>query len=168
METFRKILSTAVEGGASDVHLKIGCADCLSHQPAPGGGGWPATPRKNGWNMVVNSILPRHHKAHIEELREVDFSYFMPGVGRFRTNCLPSAGPVLSGHAVCQNPGSLLRGTGPAAPIAANRRKPARHCPARRLDRLRQIHHAGRHGRTHQRQQPQTHHHPRRPHRIRL
>jgi twitching motility protein PilT len=78
MDTFRKILLTAVQGGASDVHLKIGC---------------PIVFRINRrLEMVVNNILPRHHKAHIEELREVDFSYFMPGVGRFRTNCFHQRG----------------------------------------------------------------------------
>ena len=91
MDTFRKILSTAVEGGASDVHLKIGCPIVfrINRRLVVVEGPMPT---EEWMEMVVNSILPRHHKAHIEELREVDFSYFMPGVGRFRTNCFHQRG----------------------------------------------------------------------------
>ncbi len=91
MDTFRKILSTAVEGGASDVHLKIGCPIVfrINRRLVVVDG---PLPTEEWMETVVNSILPRHHKAHIEELREVDFSYFMPGVGRFRTNCFHQRG----------------------------------------------------------------------------
>jgi twitching motility protein PilT len=91
MDTFRKILSTAVQGGASDVHLKIGCPIVfrINRRLVVVEGPMPT---EEWMEMVVNSILPRHHKAHIEQLREVDFSYFMPGVGRFRTNCFHQRG----------------------------------------------------------------------------
>ncbi|MGA2541184.1 MAG: PilT/PilU family type 4a pilus ATPase [Verrucomicrobiota bacterium] len=91
MDTFRKILSTAVEGGASDVHLKIGAPIIfrINRRLVVVDGPFPTA---EWMEMVVGNILPRHHKAHIEETREVDFSYFMPGVGRFRTNCFHQRG----------------------------------------------------------------------------
>ena len=91
METFRKILATAVQGGASDVHLKIGAPIVfrINRRLVVVEGPCPA---EEWMNMVVENILPRHHKARIEELREVDFSYFMPGIGRFRTNVFHQRG----------------------------------------------------------------------------
>src|SRR5579862_7245327 len=85
MELFNKILSTAVEGGASDVHLKIGAPIIfrINRRLVVVEGPYPT---EEWMDMVVENILPRHHKTHIEETREVDFSYFLPGVGRFRTN----------------------------------------------------------------------------------
>ena len=91
METFRKILATAVQGGASDVHLKIGAPIVfrINRRLVVVDGPCPA---EEWMNRVVENILPRHHKARIEELREVDFSYFMPGIGRFRTNLFQQRG----------------------------------------------------------------------------
>jgi twitching motility protein PilT len=91
MDTFRKILATAVEGGASDVHLKIGSPIIfrINRRLVVVEG---PTPTEEWMNMVVENILPRHHKTHIDELREIDFSYFLPGVGRFRTNCFHQRG----------------------------------------------------------------------------
>jgi twitching motility protein PilT len=91
METFHKILKTAVDGGASDVHLKVGSPIIfrISRRLVVVEG---PQPTEEWMNMVVENILPRHHKAHIESLREVDFSYFFPGVGRFRTNVFHQRG----------------------------------------------------------------------------
>ena len=91
METFRKILSTAVGGGASDVHLKVGSPIIfrINRKLIVVEGPYPT---EDWMNMVVDNILPRHHKKHIEEEREVDFSYFLPGTGRFRTNCFHQRG----------------------------------------------------------------------------
>ena len=91
METLRKILSTAVQGGASDVHLKIGAPIIFRINRRLVVVDGPC-PTEDWMEMVVGNILPRHHKVHIEETREVDFSYFMPGVGRFRTNCFHQRG----------------------------------------------------------------------------
>jgi len=91
MDTFRKILAAAVEGVASDVHLKIGAPIVfrINRRLVVVEGPYPT---EEWMEMVVGNILPRHHKARIEEAREVDFSYFMPGVGRFRTNCFHQRG----------------------------------------------------------------------------
>ena len=91
MEMFHRILKTAVEGGASDVHLKIGTPVVfrISRQliaiecPHP----------TNDWmNNVVERITPEHLKKRVEEEREADFSYFVPEIGRFRTNVFQQRG----------------------------------------------------------------------------
>src|SRR5207302_1073725 len=43
-------------------------------------------------NKVVDTIVPRHLKKRLEEDHEIDFSYFLPGVGRFRTNLFQQRG----------------------------------------------------------------------------
>jgi twitching motility protein PilT len=91
MDTFHRILQTAIDGGASDVHVKVGSPivfrinrQLLAIQaPMP----------TNEWiNNVVENIVPRHLKKRLEEDHEVDFSYFVPGVGRFRTNLFQQRG----------------------------------------------------------------------------
>jgi twitching motility protein PilT len=85
MELFNKILKTAVDGGASDVHLKIGTPVIfrinreLIAVDAP-------FPTADWMNKVVETITPPHLKKRLDEEREVDFSYFVPDIGRFRTN----------------------------------------------------------------------------------
>jgi twitching motility protein PilT len=85
MELFHKILKTAVEGGASDVHLKIGTAVVfrinreLIAVDAP-------FPTLEWMNKIVEAIAPAHLKKRLDEEREIDFSYFVPEIGRFRTN----------------------------------------------------------------------------------
>jgi twitching motility protein PilT len=91
MELFNKILKTAVDGGASDIHIKVGTPvifrisrelisiDC----PIP----------TNEWlNNVVEKMTPIHMKKKLEDDREVDFSYNLAGAGRFRTNIFQQRG----------------------------------------------------------------------------
>ena len=37
-------------------------------------------------NKIVEAITPEHLKKRLNEEREIDFSYYIPNVGRFRTN----------------------------------------------------------------------------------
>jgi len=91
MELFHRILQTAIDGGASDVHLKIGgpVVFRINRQliaiQAP-------TPAADWMEKVVTGMVPRHLKRRLEEEREIDFSYFVPGVGRFRTNLFQQRG----------------------------------------------------------------------------
>jgi twitching motility protein PilT len=91
MDIFYKILQTAVDGGASDVHLKVGGAVIfrINRQlvaiQAP-------VPTEEWINEVVEAIVPRHAKKRLDEDREVDFSYHVPGVARFRTNVFQQKG----------------------------------------------------------------------------
>lgn len=85
MELFRKILKTAVDGGASDVHLKVGSPVIfrINRELIAVDAPFPT----NEWmHKVVETITPAHLKKRLDEEREVDFSYFVPEIGRFRTN----------------------------------------------------------------------------------
>jgi twitching motility protein PilT len=91
MELFHRILTTAIEGGASDVHVKIGTSIIfrINRQlvaiEAP-------TPTLEWMNKVVAAITPTHLKRRLDEEREIDFSYYVPGIGRFRTNLFQQRG----------------------------------------------------------------------------
>ncbi len=91
MELFHRILKLAADGGASDIHIKIGTPVIfrISRQlvaiECP-------IPSAEWLNMVVKNITPPHLTKRLEEEREVDFSYFEPGTGRFRTNLFQQRG----------------------------------------------------------------------------
>src|SRR6266513_3767343 len=91
MEMFQRILKTAVEGGASDVHLKIGTPVIFRINRQLIAIECPL-PTEEWVNKIVDQILPAHLKLKIEEEREADFSYFIPGIGRFRTNLFQQRG----------------------------------------------------------------------------
>jgi len=91
MELFHRILETAVKGHASDVHIKPGGPiifrihqDLIPIEAPMPTGEWVSN--------IVEHIVPKHFKKRLEEDREVDFSYFYPGIGRFRTNCFQQRG----------------------------------------------------------------------------
>jgi twitching motility protein PilT len=85
MELFNKILKTAVDGGASDIHLKIGTPVIfrINRELIAVDSPFPTV---DWMNKVVEAIAPAHLKKRLDEEREIDFSYFVPEVGRFRTN----------------------------------------------------------------------------------
>ncbi|NCC59335.1 MAG: PilT/PilU family type 4a pilus ATPase [Verrucomicrobiae bacterium] len=91
MELFKRILKTAVDGEASDVHVKVGGpiifrihGDLVAVE-AP-------IPTEEWMNRVVEGIVPPHAKKKLDVEREADFSYFIPGTGRFRTNVFQQRG----------------------------------------------------------------------------
>jgi twitching motility protein PilT len=85
MELLKIFLKPAFAGGASDIHLKIGTPVIfrinreLIAVDAP-------FPTLDWMNKIVEAIAPAHLKRRLDEEREIDFSYFIPEVGRFRTN----------------------------------------------------------------------------------
>jgi twitching motility protein PilT len=91
MQLFHRILQTAIEGGASDVHLKIGAPVIfrINRQlvaiEAP-------SPTEEWMNKVVEGMTPVHLRKRLEAEREIDFSYYIPGTGRFRTNLFQQRG----------------------------------------------------------------------------
>ncbi|MDB6022040.1 MAG: Twitching mobility protein [Pedosphaera sp.] len=91
MELFHRILKLAVDGGASDIHVKVGTPVIfrISRQlvaiECP-------LPTEEWMNNVVKGITPVHLQKRLEEEREVDFSYYEPGTGRFRTNLFQQRG----------------------------------------------------------------------------
>ncbi len=91
MEIFHRILQTAIEGGASDVHIKIGGPIIFRINRQLVAIQCP-TPTDEWMNKVVTEMVPRHAIKRLEEDREVDFSYHVPGIGRFRTNVFQQKG----------------------------------------------------------------------------
>ena len=91
MELFHKILKTAVAGEASDVHIKIGAPVVYRIHRELLAAECPH-PTDEWMNNVVAHIVPAHLKTRLEHDREVDFSYFEPGIGRFRTNLFQQRG----------------------------------------------------------------------------
>jgi twitching motility protein PilT len=91
MEIFQRILKTAVEGGASDVHLKTGTAVIFRINRQLIAIECPA-PTDEWMNMIVKNITPNHLRQKLDEQREIDFSYFVPSIGRFRTNVFQQRG----------------------------------------------------------------------------
>ena len=91
MELFLRILKTAIEGGASDVHLKIGTPVVFRiHRELIAVDSPFPTPE---WmDKIVETVTPPHLKQRLQEEREIDFSYFLPGIGRFRTNLYQQRG----------------------------------------------------------------------------
>ena len=90
-DLLRGILKAAVEGGASDIHIKVGSPVVfrISRQlitiDAP-------TPTEEWMGKILTAMVPPHARRRMDEEREVDFSYYEPGVGRFRTNVFQQRG----------------------------------------------------------------------------
>jgi len=91
MELLRGVLRAAVEGGASDVHVKVGAPFVIRinrqlvaiEAPHP----------TDAWMLnIMEKIVPPHARKRLDEDREVDFSFFEPGIGRFRTNIFQQKG----------------------------------------------------------------------------
>jgi len=98
MELFHRILKLAVDGGASDIHLKVGTPVVfrISRQLIAIEG---PVPTEEWVNDVVKNITPPHMKKRLEDEREVDFSYFEPGTGRFPYQLIPATRVIRAGDA---------------------------------------------------------------------
>ena len=91
MELFHRILQTAIQGGASDIHIKIGTPVIFRINRQLIAIECPS-PSEEWVNRIVAQIVPRHAVKALEEEREIDFSYYLPGIGRFRTNLFQQRG----------------------------------------------------------------------------
>ena len=92
MELFNKILKTAVEGGASDVHIKPDSPVVYRISSQLVETEMAQTPTQEWMEKIIKEIIPEHFLPRLEKDREIDFSYFLEGVGRFRTNCFQQLG----------------------------------------------------------------------------
>jgi twitching motility protein PilT len=91
MELFRRILNLAVDGGASDIHIKAGTPVVFRINRQLIAIECPL-PTLEWIGLVVKNIVPPHLQKRLEDDREIDFSYFEPGTGRFRTNLYQQRG----------------------------------------------------------------------------
>ncbi len=88
------ILSIAVKGNASDIHLKAGLPPLFRLDGA-------LVPLKNGerlkpeqLHVIGNSIMTPGQRAHFEANHEIDLAYSIAGLGRFRVNAFMQRGTV--------------------------------------------------------------------------
>ncbi len=91
MELFHRILKTAVDGGASDIHIKIGSPVIFRINRDLVAIECPI-PTAEWMNKVIDTMVPKHGRKRLEDDREVDFSYYVEGLGRFRTNLFQQRG----------------------------------------------------------------------------
>jgi twitching motility protein PilT len=91
MELFKKILKAAVDGVASDIHLKVGTPVVFRINRELISIECPM-PTLEWMNKIVQTVTPPHLTKRLDEDREVDFSYYIPEVGRFRTNVFQQRG----------------------------------------------------------------------------
>ncbi|PAW77782.1 MAG: hypothetical protein B9S33_19980, partial [Pedosphaera sp. Tous-C6FEB] len=87
---FNQILKAGVEGGCSDVHIKVGTP--ASFRISRSFHSIDFVPTQAWMTSVIDGICPKHMRAGLEADRETDFSYSAPGIGRFRTNVFQSLG----------------------------------------------------------------------------
>ena len=85
MSLIDDILRAAVTNKASDVHINVGAPPLFRINTVVQHSDFPiVTPE--GSKRLLEEILPEKRWPAFEELRDSDFSYEIPGVGRFRVN----------------------------------------------------------------------------------
>ena len=85
MSLVNDILRTAVQNKASDVHINVGAPPLFRIHTVVQPSDFPiVTPE--GAMRLLKEILAEKRWPHFEQLRDADFSYEIPGVGRFRLN----------------------------------------------------------------------------------
>src|SRR5213080_86162 len=85
MSLLNDILKAAVGAKASDVHINVGAPPLFRIHTVVQPSDFPiVTPE--GSMRLLKEILPEKRWPAFEELRDADFSYEIPGLGRFRVN----------------------------------------------------------------------------------
>lgn len=95
-ETFRAILTAAIQAEASDIHLKPGGTVMfrIDGELVPV---QASVPTEAWLRMVLRAIVPQHLAAHFEHEHEVDFAFNDANLGRFRANAFIQRGhPTLA------------------------------------------------------------------------
>ncbi len=95
MMNFDEILTKAVQLGASDIHLKAGLAPIIRRNGV-------LSPLTNPQDVcdanmlrdVFNMITTAQQRAIFEKNRELDLSYGVPGLGRFRLSIFQQRGSI--------------------------------------------------------------------------
>src|SRR5687767_3653611 len=81
------LLKTAVENGASDLHIKVGTYPMMRVR----GTLIPASEEKRldaeDLIAMAAAVLPAGHREKFKDNHEVDLAYSVAGLGRFRCNC---------------------------------------------------------------------------------
>src|SRR5260370_8358910 len=82
MSLLNDMLRNAVTAKASDVHINVGAPPLFRIHTVVQASDFPiVTP--DGAMRLLKEILPEKRWPGFEELRDADFSYAIPGLGRF-------------------------------------------------------------------------------------
>jgi len=84
VQAFNRLLQTAAESGATDVHVKTGAPALfrINRELVPVES---PIPTELWMSKVVKEVVPPHLWAGVGRKPDLAFSYFVSGVGRFRT-----------------------------------------------------------------------------------
>lgn len=84
-EVLNRLLHQVVEVDASDLHLKANNPPLLRIRGELRRADVPPIPESE-LNDILNSLLTEERRERLEEYREMDLSYAVPGLARFRVN----------------------------------------------------------------------------------
>ena len=93
MLTFQDLISTAIESGASDLHLSVGVPPCMRISGAIVRMDAEILMPKD-IEEIAFSIMDERHRAVLEKAGEVDFAYSIRSLGRFRVNAFRQRGSL--------------------------------------------------------------------------
>ncbi|MGE5610208.1 MAG: type IV pilus twitching motility protein PilT [Bacillota bacterium] len=85
MSLLNDILRTAFENKASDVHMNVGLPPLFRIHTILKASDFPIM-TSEGIQRILKEMINEKRMVSFEELRDSDFSYEIPGVGRFRVN----------------------------------------------------------------------------------
>ena len=91
MDFLTLLLQTAVQQGASDIHLKAGATPMLRIARQLGGADLPAL-TDGQMDELVQHLLPPGIRERFEQQHEADFPYTAGDIGRFRVNIFQQRG----------------------------------------------------------------------------
>ena len=167
MVDINKLLETVSQAGASDLHLAVGNAPVarvngeLKMVQAAGA----LVPQDA--EEVLGAVASPEQVAEFEQSKELDFSYSLPGVARFRVNASYQRGSISLSFRVLSSeiPDAKQLNLAAYLPYPG---QPAKGVGAGDWGHgQRQVHHPGGHDQPHQREPELPHHHPGGPHRVR-
>jgi len=93
-QDLNKILQIAVKGGASDIHIKAGLPPIFRIDGAllPLREARRLSPEEIG--KMASDIMANFQREQFQEALDIDLSYGVPGVGRFRVNVFQQRGSI--------------------------------------------------------------------------
>ncbi len=88
-----EILKSMVKAGASDAHFKVGRAPVLRVKKELNSSAFAVLTNKD-IEKIAYFMMKERHRKEFEKKNEIDFSYQLPEVGRFRVNVFRQKGDV--------------------------------------------------------------------------
>ena len=91
MVTMEELLGVANEMGASDVHISVGISPKVRLDGSLIAMDYPVLQPEDTEALTL-SITSNYHRQVLEETGEVDYSYSIPNLGRYRVNIFKQRG----------------------------------------------------------------------------